>query len=408
MRAARVQLYFQACARQRQATRACSVARVARAGALIRRRRRRGGAEPHVAPVFAGLRQPKRRLCGGADAALRESVRTRISTDAAERNIMRAATHTRHAPPGASGTAARGARSCRSAASMKRSAAARERAASASAAASSAPLRPNMAPARSGAHAACAPPATSAAPKRCRSRLAASATTASLLPCRRRSHEQAPRDVAGGEAHDGARPVSRKQHGMAAHGASSSFTRARASRERRLTCRVASGHGEGGGQGGRGEAGRGWCVCRGCTFTRWPPASRRCGARGPRMRAMPPQWQRQQPVHARLCAGCALLHSRGRWQRRRAALALTSDVPRRRRGAVAGGRRHGDHGQDRHQQLLLEPQVRARQQGAARAARSGPSCACVSQPHATARRRFARSKSRWRKSSRPHRRRTKS
>ena len=52
----------------------------------------------------------------------------------------------------------------------------------------------------------------------------------------------------------------------------------------------------------------------------------------------------------------------------RAALALTPLVPRRRRGAVAGGRRHGDHGQDRHQQLLLEPEVRARQQGAARGA----------------------------------------
>ena len=47
--------------------RACSVARAARAGALVRRRRRRGGAMPHVSPVFAGLRQPERRLCGGAD-----------------------------------------------------------------------------------------------------------------------------------------------------------------------------------------------------------------------------------------------------------------------------------------------------------------------------------------------------
>ena len=231
---------------------------------------------------------------------------------------MRAVAHTRHAPPGASGTAARGARSCRSAASMKRSAAARERAASASAAASSAPLRPNMAPPGAGAHAACAPPATSAAPNAAAPDALHALPLLPCFPCRRRSHEQAPRDVAGGEAHDGARPVSRKQHGMAAQGASSSFTRARASRQPRLTCRVATGHGEGGDEGGRGQAGRGWCVCRGCTFTRWPPASRRCGARGPRMHAVPPQWQRRQPVHARLRAGCALLHSLGRWQRRRA------------------------------------------------------------------------------------------
>ena len=82
--------------RDTRCARACTVAHVARAGALIRRRRRRGGAEPHVAPVFASLRQPKRRLCGGADTALRESARTRVSAAQLQLSATRCALwHTR-------------------------------------------------------------------------------------------------------------------------------------------------------------------------------------------------------------------------------------------------------------------------------------------------------------------------